>query len=226
MRGLDAGDPSTGLPEPRDFAVLDDVDAERVRAARIAPRDRVVPRDARAALIHAAARRKAHLIVRADQGHELAHGGRVQIFAVDPVDVERVRPAAEHLFVVTAIADREQPARAEHDVEVEFFRQRLVEAQRKVVDVGALAEEVVGADDGRVPSRIAAADPAAFDHRDVPHPVLFGEVIGGRETMPAAADDHDIVGRLGLRAAPCLRPVVVAAKRVLRERQGRIAHAD
>ena len=33
-------------------------------------------------------------------------------------------------------------------------------------------------------------------------PWLLRQVVGGREAVPAAADDHDVVGALRLRVAP------------------------
>ena len=52
--GLDRGDTAAGESEAGDFAILDDVDAQRIGAAGIAPGDGVVPGDAAAALIEGA----------------------------------------------------------------------------------------------------------------------------------------------------------------------------
>ena len=48
--GLDADDPVALAPDAGHLAVLDDVDAHRVGAARVAPGDRIVPRGAAAPL--------------------------------------------------------------------------------------------------------------------------------------------------------------------------------
>ena len=51
LRGLDAGDRAVrAAHEAQHLAVLDDVDAQRIGAARVAPGDRIVARDAAAAL--------------------------------------------------------------------------------------------------------------------------------------------------------------------------------
>ena len=53
------------------------------------------------------------------------------------------------------------------------------------------------------------AEPALLQHRDVADPVLLGEIEGGRQPVPAAADDHDVVGGLRLGIAPHrLQPVL------------------
>ena len=52
--------PAASRSDPGDLAILDDVDAERVGGARIAPGDRVVPRHAAAALQGRAEHRVAH----------------------------------------------------------------------------------------------------------------------------------------------------------------------
>ena len=61
-RCLHAGDRAVGVATDRGhLAVLDDVDAERVGRARIAPGDRIVPRDAAAPLQRRAEHRIAHV---------------------------------------------------------------------------------------------------------------------------------------------------------------------
>jgi hypothetical protein len=54
--------------------------------------------------------------------------------------------------------------------------------------------------------------------------VLLGEIIGGREAMAAAAHDDDVIFFFWLRLAPGGRPVLVAGKGVLEEREDGIAH--
>ena len=81
---------------------------------------------------------------------------------------------------------------------------------------------VVGADDRRVAPRVAAAEPALLEHGDVGRAVLLGEVVGGREPVPAAADDDRVVARLRRGTAPGERPALVVAPRVARQREDRV----
>src|SRR6185295_3585683 len=75
----------------------------------------------------------------------------------------------------------------------------LPQLERVLVDRGALVPEVVRADDRRVAGDVPARQPAALEHGDVGDAVLLREVVRGREAVPAAADDDDLVGvaRLG-----------------------------
>ena len=80
--------------------------------------------------------------------------------------------------------------------------QDLPQLQRVLVDGRALVPEVVGADDGGVAGHVAAGQPALFQDGDVGHAVVLGQEVGGGQAVPAAADDHGVVGGLGLRVAP------------------------
>src|SRR5262249_42417882 len=91
------------------------------------------------------------------------------------------------------------------------------------VDARAGVPQIVGSDDGGVAAGVAKADRAPFQHRDIADPMLFREGIGGREAMPAATDNDDIVGRLGGGLPPHRRPAAVPAQRVPRERKDRVS---
>src|SRR5437667_10824058 len=83
-------------------------------------------------------------------------------------------------------------------------------------------EMVIGANDGRVASRVAAAEPTFFQHGHIANDVLLRKVLRGCEAMTAAADDHDVVMLLGRRLAPCERPTVMTGERAADERENRI----
>ena len=95
---------------------------------------------------------------------------------------------------------------AEHDVEVEVLRQTLEQLQRLLVKVRALVPQVVGPDDGGVAPGVAAADPPFLEDGNVGDAVFLGQVIGRRQTVPAATHDDHIVFGLRLGAAPGARP--------------------
>src|SRR5580692_6421841 len=92
-----------------------------------------------------------------------------------------------------------------------------------LVEPGAFVPQIVGADDRRIAPRVAEANRSLFQHRDIADAVLLGEVVGGREAMPAAADDHDTIARLRRRLAPERLPAAVAAERLASQRRERIA---
>ena len=72
-----------------------------------------------------------------------------------------------------------------------------------------IVPEVVGPHDGGVACRVATTQPAPFNHGDVAHAVLFGQVIGRRQPMPTTANNDGIVTALRRGATPLLLPVLV-----------------
>ena len=205
--------------DARDFAILDDVDAQCVGGAGIAPGDRVVPRRAAAPLQRRAQHRIAHIGFDIEWRAEgLGLFGR-QPFVVDAVDPVGVDVAFEHLHVMDVVRQHHHAALREHDVVVELLTQPLPHLQRMVVERGALVEEIVGADDRRVAACVAAADPALLHHRDVAHPELAGEIIGCAQPVPAAADDDRVVGGFGRSIAPLGLPPLVPAKSLPEQRE-------
>ncbi len=165
-RGLHALDRAGAVEaDAGHLAVLDDVDAERVGGARVAPGDRVVARGAAAALQRGAEHRVADVANVQQRAEALRLCGR-EPFVVDAGGAIGVHVALEDLHVVHRVRQHQDAARREHDVVVESLRQALPQLERMVVERGALREQVVGADDGGVAAGVAAADPALFEHRD------------------------------------------------------------
>src|SRR4029077_1512487 len=71
-----------------------------------------------------------------------------------------------------------------------------------LVEPDPLGGAVVGADDGRVAARAAGAEVVLLQHRDVRDAEVLRQVVRGRHAVPAAADDHDVVGLLQLGPLP------------------------
>ena len=107
----------------------------------------------------------------------------------------------------------EHAALRHHGVEIEILLEPFPQLHRPFVEGIVAGQQVVRADDRGVAPDIAGAEPALLQHRDIGDAVLLGEIIGGRQPMPAAADDDDVVFLLGLRLAPGRRPVLMAARR-------------
>src|SRR5262252_1941717 len=94
-----------------------------------------------------------------------------------------------------------------------------------VVERGTFRKEIVGADDGGVAASVAAADPALLEHGDVGEPVLAGEVVGGAESVTAAADDECVVRRFGLGVTPLRLPATLARESPAQQREaGKALH--
>ena len=121
------------------------------------------------------------------------------IDAVEPVGVDPSHALADVAQVVGQVHDA---ALAEEQVVVELLGERLPELEGVLVDGRALVPQVVAADDRGVAGHVPAGQPAALHDRHVRDPVVLREVVGGGEAVPAAADDHDVVGGLWVGVAP------------------------
>src|SRR4029077_9679134 len=159
--------------ESRDLAVLNDVDAEGARTARVAPHHSIVPADAGSTLDEAPKNGTAPVEV--ERGSQARNLLAAQHFRGDSVHADGVAPAPQHFHLVLAVAEVQDPSLAQHDVEVELAPESLVELECVIVEGGARGIEIVGSHHLRVAPRIAAPDPPAIEHRDVAHAVLFSE---------------------------------------------------
>src|SRR5262249_9157480 len=121
---------------------------------------------------------------------------------VDAVQHVRLPAPTSVADVLQRVRQVEHAALAEEQVVVELRFEALPQLQRVLVDRGALVPEVVGADDRGVPCDVPAGEPTALEHGHLGDPVLLREVVRGREAVAAAADDQDVVRRLGLGAPP------------------------
>ncbi len=189
-----------------DLAVLDDIDAERARGARIAPGHRIVSRHAAATLQRGAQDRMAQVGRDVQRRTECLGLLRRQPFVVDAVQPIGMHMALEHLHVVHRMRQHHHAARRVHDVVVQLLRQALPQLQRMLVQRGALIPKIVGADDRGVAPGVAAAEPAALQHRDVAHAMLARKIVRRGKAVAAGADNHHVVGRARLGRAPLLRP--------------------
>ncbi len=224
-RGLDAGDRAAVDANAGDFALLDDVDAERIGGARIAPGDGVVAHGAAARLQQAAHDRKARVRSSSRDSESIARSASRDRNSASMPFSRIALPRRIAASMSAGECTRFSTPRALYiTLKLSSLRQPLPQLQRILVEVRVRIEVIVRAHDGRVAPGVAAAEPAFFQHGDIAHAVLFGEVVGGGEPVPAAADDHRVVMPFRRRAAPGQRPVLVETQRVAGERENGIAH--
>ena len=87
-------------------------------------------------------------------------------------------------------------ARRIEQIQIEVFGQVLPKAHALVVELDALGGQIIRADDRGIAAGIAAADIAFFDHGDIADAVIASQIVGRRQAVAAAADDHHIVAGL------------------------------
>ena len=138
----------------------------------------------------------------------------VEQLGIDAMQPHRVAAPRIGVALRVRMIEVEHAALAHHRIVIEVLLQPLPELHRPFVEGFVAGQQVVRADDGGVAARIAGADVALLQHRDVGDAVLLGEVVGGRKPVPAPADDHHVVFRLRLGLAPGRRPAGVAAQRL------------
>jgi hypothetical protein len=200
--GFDADDTIAVAAQPRDFALLDDIDSARIRAARVSPGDSIVAGSAAAALQQSAHYRVTRARRTVEQRYHACDFLPVEQFCVYAVQAHGVAAPGVSIEVSMAVREVQDATLAEEDVVVELLLEPLPELQRVLVDRRALVPEVVRADDRRVPAHVAAAQPPALEHRDIGDAVLRGEVVRGGQPVAAAADDHHVVATPRLGVAP------------------------
>ena len=101
-------------------------------------------------------------------------------------------------------------ALADHGVEINVLLQPFPELEGMFIKGNIARLAVIGADDGGVAPDIARADPAFFNHGNIGHIVVFGQIIGRCQTMTAAADDNGVIFCLWLWLPPGGCPVLLA----------------
>ncbi len=178
-----------------------------------------MPRDAAAPLQRRAEHRVTRVGRDVEDRAEALDGIRVEPFGVDAVEPVGVDPPPSLADIGLVVRQVQDAALAQHDVEIEFGRQPLPQLQRMLVDPRAGVPQIIRADDRRVAPGIAEADRAFFEHRDIADAVLFREIISGRQPVPAAADNHDLVALSRRRLAPSRRPAPVPRQRMPGERE-------
>ena len=194
--------PVAVLDEAGDLAVLDDVHAHLVALAGEGPGHVVVLGDARARLVGRPHHRVADVVPDVDDRAQLLDLLRADPLRVDAVELVRVDPAHRLADVPQGVRQVHHAALGEQEVVLQLLGQDLPELQGVLVHRRGLVPQVVGADDRGVAGHVPAGQPAPLQHGDVGHAVVLGQVVGGRQPVSAAADDHGVVGGLRVRVAP------------------------
>ena len=196
-----------------------------IGAARIAPGHRIVAHRAAAPLQQAALDRESAHCRNRGTGYISRTASRSSSSASTP-SMRMALPRRAKASRCGSVWQRLRTPRCETmALKLKSCSRPFPQLHRPFVEGVVAGQHVVGADDRGVAADVAGAEPALLQHRDIGEAMLLGEVIGGRQPMPAAADDDDVVFRLGLGLAPGRRPVLVAGAGVLQEREDGVFHA-
>ena len=217
-RGFDADGLALVHDKSGHFAVLNDVDAQGICGAGIAPGHGVMAHGAGPLLQDAAPDGPAGVLGIIEVGQQRHDLAAVQQFRVDAVEAHDVAAPGIGIELHRAGGEHDLAAVGDHAVEIQFMGEAFPELQGMLEKLGVAVDHVVGADERGVAADVAGTDIGALEHGHIAHPVVLGEVIGGGEAMAAAADDDGIVGALGLRRAPRRAPRADSGEKRVRAR--------
>ncbi len=203
------------LAKADDFGLLNQVNAQCVCRTGETPGHRIVTSDTTTAL-NCRADDRVTGVFRAVQVRDfLGDLLAVEQFAVHTVKPVGADTALGVAHVLQGVAQVVYAALGEHDVVVQVLGQAFPQFHRVFIKVGRFVPQVVGAHDGGVTRGIAAAQPAFFDHGHIGNAVLLGQIIGRRQTVPAAADDDHVIDLFRGGRAPHALPVFMVAEGML-----------
>ena len=205
------------------FAVLDDVDAERARGARVSPGNRIVADRSAAPLHERAEDRKPPRATRLHLGTESLERRDIHQLGVDPGQTHGIPAPRKRGEVIVGQCQIDDAPRAVHHVVIELLRQALVAAQRVLVKIMVLRQQVVRAHDGGVAPDVAVAEQALLEYGDAPNAMIARQVKRRREAVAAGADDHHVVGILQLASRPQRSPVAVPGEPGAKQRPGGVS---
>jgi hypothetical protein len=219
--GIDAGAPASLHEHPGYLDALVDLHPEPLCGLRVRPHHRVVSGERTRRVVRGAEDGELPAAGEIDERADLecavgredlgANTERAVQRGLLPFDLQRVLGVTQ----IDLALGREQ------DVHVEALRQRPVHRQARGVQGHGLGSVVVGPQHLRVPPAGAAPQVGALEHRDLPDPVVGGEVVGEREPVHAAADHHDVVGRFEVVRSEQLSAAQQAAHRGTSSRRRR-----
>ena len=193
---LDADDAVAVAEQAGHRRVLEDVDAALRRTRGECPGDTVVPRGRSLDVVRGAEDRVAAAAGQVDLRDELLELGRGDHEGLGATGGVHQGAGALGAHRHLGVGDPEDALGLVEDLGAGLVLERLVHLERVLVEADRLGDAVVGADDRGVAAGVARGDVVGLEDRHVRDAVAGREVVGGRQAVPAAADDDDVVARL------------------------------
>ena len=99
-----------------------------------------------------------------------------------------------------------------HNIVIEIRLQPFPKLQGMRIEFRVSGQKVIGPNNGCVAPNIATANVAFLQHSNALEPIFLCQIVGGRQAMPAASDDYNVIGLRRLRIAPMGPPAMVTGQ--------------
>ena len=194
--------PAVGF-DPADFSIFNkdvlnlgqlmDVYPSLIRPAGIRPDHCIMPDDPSRRMVKRPHDRVPGVIGNIDFRKHLLDFWRIQNRTVDSQRPVVGCPGRQGLHGRRAVAQGEVSLLAEHQVVIQFLGKVFIQFQTLIIEEDAFLCPVIGSQDCSISSRPPVTNELLLDDGDVGDAMVFGKVVGGRQTMGTATDDHDII---------------------------------
>src|ERR1039458_4389085 len=100
------------------------------------------------------------------------------------------------------MCQRQMSALAEQHVPSQLLRHLFIKLHRCVIEGNAFRSAIVGSQDSRVATAVAAAEIAFVEQGDFLHSMTLAQIVGSSKSVNSSADDDNIIGTLECAGPP------------------------
>ena len=176
-----------------DRGLLMDLDTETVGASGVTPSHRVMAGDGAGRVKKCTVDRCLAAAIQVDLRHRLLDELGPDNLALDTQVLVGFCPPPLGSQGSGRVRQREVATLRVEEVEVQVARQIAKQLQTGIVKLCPFGCQIVRTNDGSIATRTTAADVALLENRNVRDAVVSGKVVGGRQTVTAAADNNGVI---------------------------------
>ena len=185
-----------------DLGALMHLGAHVVGGPGVAPHHRVVAHDAAGRVVQGAQDRVAGMVGSVEAGGDLLDVVGADDAGVDALQLVDLGSPVHGAQGAVGVGQGQVAPLAEHHIDVQIGRHRVVKLQRPVIEGHTGGGEVVGPHDRGVAARSAAAQIGLVEHGHVGDAVVAGQVVSRGQAVNAPADHDGVIGALELGVTP------------------------
>ena len=111
-----------------------------------------------------------------------------------------------------------------HRIIIQLLLHAFPQVQRMRIKLRIARQKIIGAHNCGIATDIATAQIALFEHSNIGHAMLFGEVKRGRQPMTTTTNNDDIILIFRIRIAPLRGPALLAKQPFFQNPKARESH--